>query len=105
MPPPEAVSQFAFSKYLSMMGEKFLFSSQALSKTGLYKKKKKITQIGSQTHCGTGLQVPNLGSLWKLLKPGSPSSVNDLKAGLESMLFVLGNSDIPGSLEGPQKGR
>jgi len=37
--PPEAVSQSDFSKYLSMIGEK-LFSSQALSKTGLYKKKK-----------------------------------------------------------------
>ena len=42
--PPEAVSQSDFSKYLSMIGEK-LFSSQALSKTGLYKKKKKSRRL------------------------------------------------------------
>ena len=74
MIPPEAVSQSDFSKYLSMIGEK-LFSSQALSKTGLYKKKKKVTQIGSQTQCGAGLQVPNLGSLWEALKTRFPKLI------------------------------
>ena len=56
-----------------MIGEK-LFSSQALSKTGLSKKKKK-TQIGSQTQCGAGLQVPNLGSLWEALKTRFPKLI------------------------------